>query len=156
MTEPSYSINIALTVSLWGEANIILQLFQRIHAHTQSQGQVKPKSAAEGASGVPTVSISGPSIYCLRHWYAKASGFLLLRLLYSKELNLSGKIWGFTQSWGVWSTPVISHSVKEVRLLQQHTSPHIKQAELQSCCWSLCNRSCFIRTIQIIAAEGPC
>lgn len=45
-------------------------------------------------------SISGPSIYCLSHWYAQASGFILLGLCYSKELNLNGKKWALTKAGG--------------------------------------------------------
>lgn len=124
-TRPSHHINITVRVLLCGEANV---LFQRIHTHIprdkwSTSVQQRWRGSWLWRSQWP--AISGPSIYCLSHWYAQASGFNLLGLCYSKELNLNGKKWALTKAGGfIYS----SDFLKEVRLLQQRTFPHIKQS----------------------------
>lgn len=99
-TRPNHHINITVHVLLCGEANV---LFQRIHAHIPRDKwspsvQQRWRGSWLWRSHWP--SISGPSIYCLSHWYAQASGFILLGLCYSKELNLNGKKWALTKAGG--------------------------------------------------------
>lgn len=90
-TKPSYQYHSAC-FTLWRGECVISK-----NTRTHSQGQVCSKGWL-WRSYWP--SISGPSIYCLSHWYAQASGFILLGLCYSKELNLNGKKWALTKAGG--------------------------------------------------------